>query len=1501
MVKKISKILLYVILGIVVSIGLLAAFSQTGMFRAGLRSSLYKIANQNLNGSIYIGEINGNIFTGFSIDTLFIFIDNAPFLQAGKVSAKYDPLPLLRGNLSIVSLKIENPVINIFRNKNGEWNINRLLHPQEIPEDSSRFQSKIAVKQFVLSNAVLSFVDSTENYAEKYFDGNGNRTLNYSNVYLEHFTMELSGFYREDRQEVAIKELSFSSPRENFTLTKLAASLSLDSSGVTVKQLLMVTPVSTIDVSAEMKNFSLFHLPSLEQMQHLPLNVQVRPSVVNFRDLQFFLPVLYFLHGSVSLTAQMDGEFGALQIKNIDGEFGTSSIHLAGMISNLHKPHELYLDITSTGSDIEPSEVSVLLPFFSIPKFTDLGRSQINFHYAGMPLNFSTKGTLQSPSGNFSYDVALDITNPSLRYTANVSGEHVKLHNILSQPSLASNLNVRMTAEGEGVSVDELNAAAHLEIDSSEFNGIPITNSKITLTAKEKIIAGKIQLSSPEGKIHADTKFDCTQEKENRYHILARCENLNAAPLIADPYFASTLNFTVDWNGTSFTTLEQEFSSHILFHPSVFAGRAFDSADVSLSYSAENLKQHELIVKSPVTDISVSGTFSISDLLAGITTQLNNAKQLYYSQRRATDSSFVFGEDSLSAGSPSAGTLRNVHANYSIELKNLFPLSVLLNQSPFDMKGTITGTIIDDSTTVSFLSKGKISSAFYADSLLPVGMTATNMLLRFSNDPHHLNSFDHLQANLLLDGTEVIAGKTSFHLPHIQFDIAQRIGSLSMYSDIDSNLSIGIEGTIAVMTDRDSINFSKINLRYQGYDLLLEKPAVVQISSKGIETDSILFSHRDELVMISGLYSFSDEIAGTVRFSHFDPSDVYFFLPPGELKENMLSFSGEYEGSVELSGSSTAPLIQASLKGTKLRYKEKALGNLSGIFSYAEKKLTLHTSLMQNDSSAADLLRISGVLPIDLRFTDTEEKITLPGMDINFFTQQFPIEIFDAFIPELADFKGTLSTSLHITGTLRDPFFDGRAELREGSFLLEKTGITYTAEGTIQLQENAITFPDFHLQNISSDFSTGNLKLGGSILMKGFVPNEFHVTASGEVLVLKESSRLANAGFFGNVIAATDNAGILFEGTFEQSKMSGTIFIRQANMTFPPTQQASTFSVGKFSSVVLVDDTSKQKIDTAAILPQILALQQTLQNKEKGNGKTFLDGLTYEFVIQTQGSVRINMIFNANAGAYEELYAELNGKLILTKDAKNVQLKGSINVGSESNYTFYKKFNASGSLVFVGVADNPQLNIIAKYQGQHCKKAELGSDCSEYENVVVTLTISGTRTQPKVKIGLATLDQDGKEIPRTGDIDNDAISFLLTSSPGIAGKFRDELTSQDRDKITQQITQSIGGTYLGSMLSGYVMDFIQKNKIPFVKQFEVRQVGLDPDVRIGAEFLDAYVNIGGKVFTDMNNANISVQIPLGDARRRNFMLEVEKKTDNPEFTTQTRTTLGARIFYRFTF
>lgn len=1498
MTKKVSKILLYSFLTFIVSVIVVATYTQTGAFRSNLRSALYEIIKNNLNASVYLGEISGNLVTGFTIDTVMIYVDNAPFIECGRIGVKYNILDVLDKDIRIDTLTIENPSVHLIRWQDSSWNVDH-MSVSPASRDTTPTQWKISARKIRLINASFRLIDSTGE-VNKSVVIDGRKSINYSNIVLKEMYLSAGASYSSESIRANIERLSFVAPKEQFTLLSLSADCLYSKDTARVSQVRIQTPHTTIKTSAEMTGVDLFSVSELTEFEHAPVRVTLEESDISTSDLQVFLPELYFLKGDVKLKGVFHGTFAQLNVQSLTASFGSTSLSLAGTVSNMHKPKELRLNIVSNNSSIYPPDVPQLLPYFGIPLYSRLGQVTLDFQFVGKPLDFVVISKVQSAAGTVTVDGELLITEDNLHYKGLLAGSRIDLEKIFDNADVASTLNTKAYIEGKGTSIEQLNTEARLEIDSSLFRGIPVSSAVVEVKAEEKTIDAEITLNSPDVNMRATALLDF-RLAEPAYMLSARVRNLNLAPVLNDPYYTSRLSFDVSRAARSFNLLDGLSNTTVQILPSTFQQYRIDSSDVNIKVEVDSSNLRRISVRSPIADGELYGSFTFDGFLKALQRGVAHITRLYSYQRTVIDSTYEHRVNEQQRAATEEQSRNDIQ--YALTVKNLRPIAVFFKLPMMDAQAEMNGRLTGNAQTADFsglvqMKRGMIES----DSALIQFSGAT---LHYSLNDLPESSSDlplPLLVELNLNADEINVNRTAFRNPKFFFTYNGQQGDYRIYSDIDTTISVAVEGGVFTREEEEELKISTLRVKYQGYNIQNYDTVFAYLNTDGISLDSALFTHRDQTLLLDGTYNFSGGIEAIAEIQNFSMQDLYYFSRSMEFRDQALSFGGTVSAKASAKGTIQDPALWVEINGEHLSFKQSQFGHFVGTMTYADKVAEVHAELHNmRDSAETRDIALSGKIPIDLRLTDVQDRSNLDGMDVTLKADNLQIAVLDPFVPEITLLNGVVKTDVRITGSLNQPLMTGTTQLSNCQWVLDMTGIMYETNGTVLLDGNKALFTDVAITNLLNDYPDGRMNVGGYIALKGFTPHEYHLSVRGELLVLHERSRTQGASFFGTLVASTGNDSLRFDGSFERSRVQGIVYVQQASLIFPPTQQAQSYSASLFNMVEFIDDTSKVVRDTVAV-EALINHFQTVQTPLQNRQRTFLDGFGYNITIVTRGTVRVNMIFNANAGAYEELYAELDGKLTLSKAENGVQLKGTINVGNESKYTFYKTFNATGALTFDGDPQNPRLNIAATYEGTHCINSSLlKDDCIREEKVVVTLNITGTRLSPQVKLGLKTIDPTGKETVRSGDVENDAIAFLLTSSPGTPGKFRDELTAQDRNRISEQLTSTIGGTFLNSMLSGYVMEFITRNNIPYVKRVEVSDVGADPNINVRLELFDAIINAGGRVFSNINNTNISIQRPILGKENRNFMLEVEKKTENFTYSLESRTILSARIFYRFTF
>ncbi len=1512
MLRTLAKIFVSTAIVLIILLVGAAVFTQTIAFKNTLRASLYKAVENSLNATVYIGDIHGNIITGFQIDTVALYVNNAPFIESGSIALRYDPLPLWRKKVNIVSLELNNPSVTLIKFADSTWNVNRLVKAKA-ERDSTPSPWMVIAKHLVIRNAHFRLIDSTT-LADTHDDSLSLRTLNYSHLDLHSVNIDLSGTYSEREQTVAIHNVSFESPREKFRLDRFSAQIVHTPVLTTVSSLLLATPFSHIELSASASGIDVLDIHDMRELQFIPVEAKIVTSTVASRDIQTFLPSLMFLNGTVFIDARAAGKFSSIDVTRLDCSFNQSALHLKGTVSNLHRPRELFIHGESVKSVIQPSDVPALMPSFSIPDYGDAGSAVLDCTFHGKPLDFHAKGTLETAEGILGVDGVMNLTGRVMTYAGTATGQHVNLKAFFRQPELRSRLNFTARIDGEGSSIGELRTHLDVAVDSSVFYDIPVAHFSSSLTAADKTVKGECFLSSPKGNAGIQGSLDFTEPDGPAYRLTGSVRALDLAAVLKDPYYGSAISFSFAADADRFSLLEANANVRLQFMPSAFGAYMFDSASVSAE-TRQTAGGKTIRAFSPIADVTLKGDFTFDNVVAAVKAHAIGIRDAYREQRRLFG--YAYG-DSAVADMPApvhSGTVQNepFHIAYTATLKDLKPLSVFFNTASISALGTLEGTIAGDADTLSAEGRIAVTKGSYTQSETPVAVR--DLWLTYGLTHMKRDSLFSQQSPMKVDihfaAKDLRIGATILHSPSVLLNLQGRHGTLAVAGDIDTTMSIASSGTVDLVQPSHHIAFSTLNFRYHGFDLHNLQPVTLTIGETGIKLDSSLFAHGESQLVVYGSLDYGSRLSGAAFLTNFQFPDIRHFSLSPRFRANAALFGGAWDADLLVGGTLRSPTIYSSFRGYDIAYRETKFGTIAAKIEYADRLGDVTCRISHESASGAQQdLDLHGTIPLDLAFIGADNRTGIEGMDVLLTTDNIQMSLFDPFIPEISNVRGILKSSIRLTGSLKDPRFKGGATLHTGSFRLLNNGMTYQAEGKLKLDSTSVTLNEFTLHNLPTDYDAGGAEVDGYVLMKGFAPDEYHLRGRGELMVMQERVRTENRSFFGNLVAATGDDGMRFEGTYERSRLAGVILVRQANLDFPPTAQQSSSST-RISSIVTIDDTSRISADSALALEFINDLDRTFA-KAPGFESTFIDGLSYDLQIQTQGNVSVRMIFNANPAAYEELYAELNGRLTLIKEGNNVRLTGTIRVADQSSYTWFKKFSASGSLIFTGPPDNPSLDITAKYDGTH---TPAGVANAEDEKVVVTMKITGMRLRPDpIKFTVTRVDKNLKETEVTDDVQNNAVSFLMTSSPGVPGKFREELSNQDRANIASKVGNVLIGSVSG-LVSSAIVDFMQRNKIPFVKKIEIRPTGgigsttsttgvasrTDLDMRLSGEVLDAYYTIGGRVLSaDPGNMNVSVQYPLGDKARRNFILEVERRVDDIG-DNKNSTYMLARLYYRFIF
>ncbi len=136
-----------------------------------VRQAVVPVAEKALNRPVVIGDINIRLFSGVSIDDMRIGMrdEKDDFAAADQVVLRYQLLPLLKKQVVIDEVRLENPKIRVIRNADGSFNFSDLLEqplsPSEkgsdpVPEtDGGGAAIDLLVNRVLIKDGVVRFTD----------------------------------------------------------------------------------------------------------------------------------------------------------------------------------------------------------------------------------------------------------------------------------------------------------------------------------------------------------------------------------------------------------------------------------------------------------------------------------------------------------------------------------------------------------------------------------------------------------------------------------------------------------------------------------------------------------------------------------------------------------------------------------------------------------------------------------------------------------------------------------------------------------------------------------------------------------------------------------------------------------------------------------------------------------------------------------------------------------------------------------------------------------------------------------------------------------------------------------------------------------------------------------------------------------------------------------------------------------------------------------------------
>lgn len=1490
----------------------LAGFSQTQAFKAWLLDRVHASADDGLLGRFRAERLAGNLVTGLRLEGIRLEEAGVQVLTAERVELRHDLLGLLLRRASISSAVIVRPEIFIYRSLDSAWNIARLAAPTA--PDSTPSEWTIDLGQLVLEEARIRVVDSLT-LAERGRSGlvRPDSAVDYADVLLTGVNLTAGAEITPEIVSTRIDRFEALLEHPRIRIRDLALTARLTRNVVSVEGLRIQTDRSrltgTVSLGTDLRTVG-----SLADLEKAPARIDLRANPVSLREVrQFLYPHIEFLDKDVSLGLAGRGTFGNLLIDRMTLQSSRTFIQLRGSVINLHRPELLTLEIEGGESVANSEDVHALLPGLTIPDWSRFGDVRFFASFNGRPASeFDAQVYALSERGIVDVKTTLKVGS-LFAYKGTVDVQNFDLGGFVGDGTEVSVLNGRITFDGSDTDPRNIIGVLRAEIDTSEIFGLPTGQTVAVVNMADGSVGVNLAIASPLGRLRSSAKIDLARERRTSYQARLEVEGLNAGRILDQRSYESDLNLTLTVGGWQAADGPRMDSLRVDVEPSMFAGRPVERSEVVASYRIDDEGRQVIDVESEPMSLMVEGRYTPASLVSTLAHAGEAIAHYVGSTFGTLDSlrAFAPGVDPLPAPFAHEDVQDSVEIRIAMDVRDLVPVGLWARA---DLSGDVMGLIeavgpaSDPSLRIDLLG----SRIAYADSVVDLVANDADLMVEVGRTGD-VSVVDSLRMSLAVASTSLEINGRHFDRPRVSATFEGLSGTLAAGGVMDSTLTFDLRGRTAHRQHLWEVVLDSISVGVNGYRLTHVEPAAIAVGRDGFLFRSMHLATESQDFSVAGTFSPAGVSDMSVAFSNFLAGDLRHLLRRTSYAGLVSDIGGIVSGTALFRGTLDHPNLRLELGADGVRLQETVFGRFDVRMSYFEESLDLFVRLQSRTDvlrSRPDLL-VSGRIPFALSFkgpvreipsdAPLDLEINSPGLDLRFL-EPFLVDVTRAM-------RGTLVCDLRMKGTVSEPLYEGMAAVRNARFLFVPTRYEYLLDGELRPEGKEFRLHDVLIRNTPEDFADGRMQASGALTLHGVSLRGFDLRFNGLLQVMREdSSRLMGQAFYGDLTAETGPLGLSWQGDLNRSLLTGTVLVRNAQITLPPERESPRYSV-RLIDVIRAHDPQRAtaRLEFTEEIPSLPS-----SSAPRAIEPSFVDRINFDLVVQTQGNTQVRFVFNRQTN--DVLFADLRGRLGFQRDRSSMRLTGEVEVTNRSYYNFLKRFGATGKIMFTGNPLDPELDITARYEGLHrvlnaseSLESTSGATTGRDERVGVILYLKGPRSKLETRFDIELEKPDGSKVLRSststpGDIEADAIAFIMSN------QFRDELTEQQR---TELLGQNLGYGLASGLITGPLSETLRRSTKGSIQSLDVVYYGgadakSGTDVRVTGQLGELIYRVGGRIFDDIQRSNIVVEVPMSwlmnAPKLRNLILTLERRADETgTLGNYDRASNGAKILYRFTF
>jgi hypothetical protein len=1100
--------------------------SQTPWFKDWLRRFVVREGSQYLNGTLTIGSMGGNLFTGVELGDVAIDVNGEHVVTLKKVEIRYRLSDLIANGTTVEQIRVESPYVRL-RHTAGGWNVARL--PKKQSEEANR---QGPGRSLTLSD--IEIADGRVDIDDRAPSPSYNLPRRISDLDLK------GAFsYEPVHYSATIDRLSVTAASPDLRVASLTGRIGTRDDDLHLENVRLKTAGSTVAIDGVVGNY----------LRTPQLNMTVTTPGLSVPEFAGVVPALkgYDLHPQFTLktSGPLDrlrvslderSEAGAITANvttdvqapgfGAQGDVSVRSLNLAPLLRDPAQRSDITahaaLDVRlasapeSNAPGTGPSALSRARGTFSVdaPKVVAAGyaatKVKADGRLDGRRITIDARADAYGGSAAAKgLVVPAEVAGGPLQFDVTGSASHLNLARLpasVSAPRVATNINA-----------DTFHLAGETGRRRTAIDG------SVTL-GRSTIQGGSITAGTEAAFHYANRGPKSTPDVSYSARGGVRDVDLQAVgqafqvAAIAKPEYASRINldFTARGSGTASATMTLDASGtvadtevmggtvpHLAFDAHVADGAANARVNGSLrGFNPARITGTD--AQKGTVNADVDATVRLTDLTAPISprTVAADGRVTLANTTLANlkiDSATIDGQyagdhgelrqlavkgpnlDVQASGPVALGDTGSSNVKFHAAASDLAHLASLAGVQGVKGSAIVDGTLTGNAQ--SLRATGTLDGAnvgYQQNSALDLNSTFTVTVpnLQFENAAVHADTTGSLiKAGGLtindLHATTTYADRRLDFKTHVTEppppQEAGKAAAAPRALDLSGSVELGANG-------RKEIRVPHLAVSALGATWTTAEGAepTIDYGDNRLVLNDVRFVNGSQSIAVNGEFPLDGNTtpgALTVEAQHVDLAQI------DQLAMLNRGIAGTLDANVRVTGTTAAPAVQGHVSVAKGGFAKFTYQSLTADASYDQQRITLDATLTQ---APGVQLTAKGTIPTAALSSTNAAAGAGEQIDMRVQSSRIDLAMVQSFTTAVTNVGGTLEADVHVTGTAHDPRFSGFVDIAGGRFDVPDASTSFSGLTTkIQFDPNVVRIPQFRILDEHGDALT----IGGQLAM----------------------------------------------------------------------------------------------------------------------------------------------------------------------------------------------------------------------------------------------------------------------------------------------------------------------------------------------------------------------------------------------------------------------------------